>query len=89
MDRAVPITNAPHISKNVRLWWGDSRARWDGKALVIDVTNFSPKSTFQGSHENLHLVEKWERIDSDTLRYTVTIDDPTGVDRSRGRSPTT
>jgi len=75
--RAVPITNAPHISKNVRLWWGDSRARWDGKALVIDVTNFSPKSTFQNSHENLHLVEKWERIDSETLRYTVTIEDPT------------
>jgi hypothetical protein len=75
--RAVPITNAPHVSKNVRLWWGDSRARWDGKALVIDVTNFSPKSNFQNAHENLHLVEKWERPDSETLRYTVTIEDPT------------
>jgi hypothetical protein len=75
--RAVPITNAPHVSKNVGLWWGDSRARWEGKALVIDVTNFSPKSNFQGAHENLHLIEKWERVDSDTLRYTVTIEDPT------------
>jgi hypothetical protein len=47
--------------------------------------NFSPKSNFQGAHENLHLVERWERVDSDTLRYTVTIEDqPSGP--SRGRS---
>src|SRR5437867_7113772 len=38
---------------------------------------FSPKSNFQGAHENLHLVERWERVDSDTIRYTVTIEDPT------------
>jgi len=75
--RAIPITDAPHVPKNVRLWWGDSRARWDGNALVVDVTNFSPKSNFQGAHENLHLVERWERVDSETIRYTVTIEDPT------------
>ncbi len=75
--RSVPITNAPHAPKQVQLWWGDSRARWEGAALVVDVTNFSPKSNFQGAHENLHLVEKWERVDAETLRYTVTITDPT------------
>jgi hypothetical protein len=75
--RVIPITNAPHVGKSVRLWWGDSRGRWDGKALVVDVTNFSPKSNFQGSNQNLHLVERWERVDSETMRYTVTIDDPT------------
>jgi hypothetical protein len=75
--RVIPITNAPHVPKNVRLWWGDSRGRWDGKALVVDVTNFSPKSNFQGANENLHLVERWERVDSETIRYTVTIEDPT------------
>src|SRR6266581_4554689 len=45
--------------------------------LVVDVTNFSPKSDFQGAHENLHLVERWTRLDADTIEYVVTIDDPT------------
>ncbi|PYR26536.1 MAG: hypothetical protein DMF92_18270 [Acidobacteria bacterium] len=76
-ERIIPITTAPHLPANVRLWWGDSRGRWEGKTLVIDVTNFSPKSNFQGAHENLHLVERWIRVDSDTLQYTVTIEDPT------------
>jgi hypothetical protein len=75
--RVIPITGAPHVAKNVRLWWGDSRGRWEGNALVVDVTNFSPKSNFQGSNENLHLAERWERVDPDTMRYTVTIEDPT------------
>jgi hypothetical protein len=44
---------------------------------VVDVTNFSPKSEFRGSRENLHLVERWTRLDADTLEYVVTIEDPT------------
>jgi hypothetical protein len=43
----------------------------------VDVTNFSPKSNFQGAHENLHLVERWTRLDADTIEHTVTIEDPT------------
>ena len=62
---------------SVRQWWGDSRGRWEGKTLVVDVTNFSPKSNFQGAHENLHLVERWTRLDADTIEYTVTVEDPT------------
>jgi hypothetical protein len=61
----------------VRLWWGDSRGRWEGSTLVVDVTNFSSKSNFQGAHENLHLVERWTRTDAETLQYTVTIEDAT------------
>jgi hypothetical protein len=72
----VPITAAPHLPANVRLWWGDSRGRWDGNTLVVDVTNFSPKSNFNGSHENLHLVERWTRLDEKTIEYSVTIEDP-------------
>ena len=56
---------------------GDSRGRWEGDTLVVDVTNFSPKSDFQGAHEHLHLVERWTRLDADTIEYVVTIDDPT------------
>ncbi len=75
--REIPITTAPHLPASVRQWWGDSRGHWDGNTLVVDVTNFSPKFDFQGAHENLHLVERWTRLDADTIEYVVTIDDPT------------
>jgi hypothetical protein len=74
--RAIPITDAPHLPASIRQWWGDSRARWEGKTLVVDVTNFSPKSNFLGAHENLHLVERWTRLDADTIEYTVKVEDP-------------
>jgi hypothetical protein len=76
-QRNIPITMAPHLASSVRQWRGDSRGRWEGNTLVVDVTNFSPKSDFQGAHENLHLVERWTRLDADTIDYAVTIDDPT------------
>jgi hypothetical protein len=76
-QRVIPVTDRPHLPSRVRQWWGDSRGRWEDKTLVVDVANFSPKSNFLGSHENLHLVERWTRIDSETLDYTVTIEDPT------------
>jgi hypothetical protein len=76
-SRIIPITTAPHLPADIRQWWGDSRGRWDGNTLVVDVTNFSPKSDFQGAHGNLHLVERWTRLDADTIEYVVTIDDPT------------
>jgi hypothetical protein len=82
ISRIIPITKAPHLPATIRQWSGDSRGRWEGSTLVVDVTNFSPKSDFQGSHENLHLVERWTRLDAGTLEYAVTIDDPTTWTRS-------
>ena len=75
--RVIPITTTPHLPVTMRQYWGDSRGHWEGNTLVVDVTNFSPKSDFQGAHENLHLVERWTRVDADTIDYIVTIDDPT------------
>ena len=80
--RNIPITMAPHLPASIRQWWGDSRGRWEGNTLVVDVTNFSPKSEFQGAHGNLHLVERWTRLDADRIEYAVTIDDPTTWTRS-------
>jgi hypothetical protein len=80
--RSIPITTAPHIPATIRQWWGDSRGRWEGNTLVVDVTNFSPKSDFQGARENLHLVERWTRLAADTIEYAVVIDDPTTWTRS-------
>jgi hypothetical protein len=76
-QRVIPVTGAPHLPSHVRLWWGDSRAHWEGDTLVVDVTNFSPKTDYRGSRENLHLAERWKRIDANTIEYIATIDDPT------------
>ena len=42
------MDGSPHLPPNIRQWYGDSRGRWEGNALVIDVTNFSPKTDFSG-----------------------------------------
>ena len=76
-QRIIPVTDRPHLPSDVRQWWGDSRGRWEGDTLVVDVTNFSPKTDYQGSRENLHLVERWTRRDAHTLDYLVTMNDPT------------
>jgi hypothetical protein len=76
-QRVIPVTDRPHLPRHVREPFGDSRARWDGRTLVVDVTNFEPYLEFQGSRENLHLVERLTRRDAKTLEYTVTIEDPT------------
>jgi hypothetical protein len=67
----------PHLPANIRQWNGDSRGHWEGTTLVIDVTNFGPKADFEGSRENLHLVERWTRTGPNTVEYEVTIEDPT------------
>src|SRR5262245_5824709 len=75
--RIVPLDGRPHLDSRIRVWNGDSRGRWEGDTLVIDTTNFSPKSEFMGSHERLHLIERLTRVSADVLDYEFTIDDPT------------
>jgi len=76
-QRNIVMNGSPHLPTNLRQWYGDSRAHWDSNTLVIDVTNFSPKTDFRGSRENLHLVERWTRTGPRSLEYVVTIEDPT------------
>jgi hypothetical protein len=75
--RIIPLDGRPHLPPSVRTWNGDSVGRWEGKTLVVDTTNFSPKDNFMGSAENLHLVERFTRVAPDEIRYEMTIDDPT------------
>jgi hypothetical protein len=74
--RIIPLDGRPHAPQTVRRWLGDSRGRWDGDTLVVDTTNFTDKTNFRGSRENLHVVERFTRVDADTIRYEFTVDDP-------------
>ncbi len=75
--RVIPMDGRPHDSPAVRRWMGDARGRWEGDTLVIDTINFTDKTNFRGAGANLHLVERFTRIDADTLEYRFTVDDPT------------
>jgi hypothetical protein len=76
-QRNIIMNGSQHLLANIRQWYGDSRGHWEGSTLVIDVTNFSPKTDFMGSRENLHLIERWTRTGPSSLEYQVTIEDPT------------
>ena len=76
-QRNIVMNGSPHLPAAIRQWYGDSRGHWEGNTLVIDVTNFSRKTDYQGSRENLHLAERWTRTGPNTLEYVVTIDDST------------
>jgi len=79
--RVIPLDGRPHAPSNVRLWMGDSRGRWEGNTLVVDTTNFSEKTNFRGAGPNMHLVERFTRVDPETLVYEFTVDDPTTFTR--------
>jgi hypothetical protein len=76
-QRNIVMDGSPHLPPSIRQWFGDSRGHWEGNTLVVDVTNFSPKTDVFGSRENLHLVERWTRTGPRTLAYEVTAEDPT------------
>jgi hypothetical protein len=76
-QRNIVMNGSPHLPAAIRQWFGDSRGYWEGNTLVVDVTNFSSKTDFQGSRENLHVVERWTRTGPTSLAYEVTVEDPT------------
>jgi hypothetical protein len=74
--RVVDMSGRPHRPTTMRFLVGDSIGRWDGDTLVVDTTNFSKDRAFRGASANMHLVERFTRVDRDTLRYEFTVDDP-------------
>jgi hypothetical protein len=74
--RVIPLDGRPHVPSNIRLWMGDSRGHWEGNTLVVDTTNFTGQAPFRGSGANLHLTERFTRMDAETLLYEFTVDDP-------------
>ena len=77
--RVVPLDGRDSLDDGIRLWTGDARGRWEGDTLVVTTTNFLRETNFQrgATTRNLTLTERFTRVDPDTLRYDVTIDDPT------------
>jgi hypothetical protein len=76
-DVRVIRMNQQHVPPDVRKWLGDSVGHWEGDTLVVDTTNFNPHIRFRGSSENLHVIERFQRVDAQTILYRATIDDPT------------
>ena len=80
--RVIPIGSRPHVGPGIRLYMGDSRGRWEGDTLVVESTNFTDRTSigFNGNglrhSEALKLVERFTRVDAETIQYEVTIDDP-------------
>jgi len=79
--RVVPLDGRPHVPASVRHWLGDPRGRWEGNTLVVESTNFSDKTAVRGTDRHLHLVERFTRVDADTLHYEFTVDNPTAFTR--------
>lgn len=76
--RIIPLDGRPHLNQNLRQWNGDSRGRWDGDALVVETTNFSPKSEFRRARaERVHVIERYTRVGPNTLNWEITVNDPT------------
>ncbi len=74
--RVVPLDGSAHLPPHMRQWHGDSRGHWDGDTLVVETINFTNKTSFRGSTDSLHLVERFTRANADTLLYEFTVTDP-------------
>jgi hypothetical protein len=76
--RIIPLDNRPHLSSDLRQLQGDSRGHWEGDTLVVETTNFNDEGRFRNLPQtNLKLVERYTRVGPDTVKWSVTINDPT------------
>ncbi len=74
--RMIPLDGSPHLPPHIRQWMGSSRGRWEGETLVVETTNFTDKNPFRGSSETMRVIERFTRVDEDTIVYKFTIEDP-------------
>jgi len=74
--RIIPLDKRPPLQENIRQMTGSSRGRWEGETLVVETTNFTNKTAFQGSSEKMRLVERFTRVADDMIRYQFTVEDP-------------
>tara|TARA_B100001123_G_scaffold389313_1_gene465969 strand:+ start:20447 stop:21466 length:1020 start_codon:yes stop_codon:yes gene_type:complete len=77
--RIIPIESGPH--GNIRQWVGDSRGRYENDALIVETRNFRQATNFTGSSAETTLIERFTRLDPDTVMYDFTIEDPNNYTR--------
>ena len=75
-DARIVRMNAQHLPPQIRKWMGDSVGHWEGDTLVVDTTNYTSKTRFRGSTENLHVVERLTRTGPRSILYRFTVEDP-------------
>jgi hypothetical protein len=74
--RIIPIGSRTPLPEDVTQWLGDSRGHWEGNTLVVETSNFDPRTEFRGSRETLRLTERYTPVDANTLDYQFTVNDP-------------
>jgi len=74
--RVIPVDGPPHPGPRIRQYMGDSRGHWEGKTLVVDTTNFTDRTNFHGAGDDLHVVERFTRMDENSILYEFTVDGP-------------
>jgi hypothetical protein len=75
-DARIIRMSGERLPKHVRPWMGDSIGRWEGDTLVVETTNFHPLQVFRGASDTLRVIERFNRVDAETILYKFTIDDP-------------
>lgn len=75
-DARIVRLNSEHKPAHLRSWLGDSIGHFEGNTLVVDTTNFTNKPALYGADENLHVIERFTRLDDGTLLYQFEVDDP-------------
>ena len=85
--RIIPIDGRPRLNERIKQWNGEPRGRWDGNTLVVESTNYNSKGSIGTSAatgrmrgipqtESMHVVERFTRVNQETIDYSVTITDP-------------
>ena len=76
--RIIRIGDGPRLPPHIRPWMGDSWGHWEGDVLVVETTNIHPLQRFGGNvSDHLTVIERFSRVDEETVLYEFTIDDPT------------
>jgi hypothetical protein len=74
--RVVPLDGRPKVGSAIRAYRGDWRGRWEGDTMVIETTNYSDKTAWRGASENMKVTERFTMVNTDTIRYEFTVEDP-------------